>query len=1232
MAAARMPPPPSAAGMMSPPYGGGTPAGGGQGAPPGTLAPGTQIMVGPIVVTVQKYLSQGGFAHVYLVTTDKPVPMPISVTSAPGATQSTTKGETLHVLKRMAVPDKESLASVRSEVEIHKQLRSHPNIVHFIEASATALRGGGYEIFILMEYCAGGGIIDLMNARLRTRLSEAEVLKIFGDVAAGLSVMHNLNPPLMHRDLKVENILLSPPPRSNPGVGPTYKLCDFGSSKALTSRTPAQTLDEVKLVEADLNKHTTLQYRAPEMVDVYQRRVIDEKADIWAMGVLLYKLCYYTTPFEENGGGPLAILNARYRFPHMPPYSQRLKDLIASMLQEQSSNRPSIDEILLRVHRMLGTQPPSSVLDKISAMKSGSVNAPLSSPGPRPNQISSKPTAAAGGVTNDLIEVGQTEADRKRAEDEDLKRRSEAITPMRRGRPTKGAGGTPSSTATSAAAAKFEQAAAATLQPSPSMRKSTSSFGNLNSQPSSTQPRPLSPDKGSPLGFSDSFAPSKGMMKNGSSKTLIGDSSRPSSALDHSPALPGFDAANRLESARASPIPPPANASAPTGASNVSSLSNRFEKQGPIQPKPVKEDDTSSRFPSVEELDRRYPTDNIPAKPSPTELKSPLSPGRSPVSTSPNLQSSIPGLSNRAPVSAMADKFGAMASKRGSIPAQSRPLPLVSGKPSGTSSVGTRWPHQQAQPSGASSTSLTGDRLPPPSLPSRKHDWLQRNGSDTASSAKKAAELPTGQEDPIEKPDRKTLEENGDFSSDEDEMPPEDLDVPVNKRASAIVPSTYAEAKQKALERQQDHVSTKMPSTSIPGKVRTPDWIKGDSGKSPSASTAQTNITGENVLKLPVATGTSTALDHATRTNSAQFDGLQSGVVDQQKAIAPAWDEDDEEMHFLPQPTLNSTPSGRPISQIIPTQAMSSGRLIDFDEEVPVERSVKVDAGSQAPVGKQYADASTSPGHSSPDIQLQPSIVPASETLPVLSPKPTQINKTGNLVSKFEDVRLSSKPSPPVKPDHIATRQEKADLPNDARREEEVRPLRSPPAVASKPANLTSTLSSSADQPPTKSSTMPPSSNIGRLPALDRSSKPNMPTKSSTSASLLKPWEKEAMEKEQVEKFGSLRSRSPVKQIAGSLNDTNKQPPPPPSSKPKGEAQDRFQGVSSLISQWQANASKGAPGWGTVGGANVDERTEKQELRKKDSKDEDELFRRSSTLNQRSGSSMMQGRLHSREV
>lgn len=61
----------------------------------------------------------GGFAHVYLVTTDKPISVPVSATTIPGGTAVTTRGETLHVLKRMAVPDKESLASVRNEVEIH---------------------------------------------------------------------------------------------------------------------------------------------------------------------------------------------------------------------------------------------------------------------------------------------------------------------------------------------------------------------------------------------------------------------------------------------------------------------------------------------------------------------------------------------------------------------------------------------------------------------------------------------------------------------------------------------------------------------------------------------------------------------------------------------------------------------------------------------------------------------------------------------------------------------------------------------------------------------------------------------------------------------------------------------------------------------------------------------------------------------------------------------------------
>lgn len=146
-----------------------------------------------------------------------------------------------------------------------KLLRGHKHIVNLIEASAAPIPGTpGYEVFILMEYCSGGGIIDLMNTRLQNRLTEAEILKIFSDVVEGVCWMHTRNPPLMHRDLKVENILLAGPD--------FYKVCDFGSSTTL--KRPPQSMQEIQALEAELNKTTTLQYRAPEMCDVWSRKEV----------------------------------------------------------------------------------------------------------------------------------------------------------------------------------------------------------------------------------------------------------------------------------------------------------------------------------------------------------------------------------------------------------------------------------------------------------------------------------------------------------------------------------------------------------------------------------------------------------------------------------------------------------------------------------------------------------------------------------------------------------------------------------------------------------------------------------------------------------------------------------------------------------------------------------------------------------------------------------------------
>ncbi|KAK6523285.1 hypothetical protein TWF694_006173 [Orbilia ellipsospora] len=299
-------------------------------APPGTFQPGTKIRVGSHNCVVERYLSEGGFAHVYVVKIDQVV-----------------DGTNIAVLKRVAVPDKEALANMRTEVDTMKRLKGHRHIVKYIDSHASHLKGGGYEVFLLMEYCAGGGLIDFMNTRLQHRLTEPEILKIFNDAAEGVACMHYLQPPLLHRDLKIENILITPEPR-------TYKLCDFGSSAE--PRAAGANVAECRVIEEDIQKHTTLQYRSPEMIDVFRGQPIDEKSDIWALGVLLYKLCYYTTPFEDQG--QLAILNASFKYPPYPQFSSQVKGLIGSMLQEDPKKRPNIYEIVSTVCRLRGKDVP----------------------------------------------------------------------------------------------------------------------------------------------------------------------------------------------------------------------------------------------------------------------------------------------------------------------------------------------------------------------------------------------------------------------------------------------------------------------------------------------------------------------------------------------------------------------------------------------------------------------------------------------------------------------------------------------------------------------------------------------------------------------------------------------------------------------------------------------------------------------------------------------------------
>ena len=131
------------------------------------------------------------------------------------------------------------------ETKLMKKIRSR-GIVEMLGVGGQIdpVTGGFQDLFIIQEYCAGGSLRDIVFKQMtgsgKVIYTQADALRWSLELAKALRYLHTAKPKVIHRDLKLDNILLTDIKVSNASA----KLADFGLAKLMTGTKQVQLIEE----------------------------------------------------------------------------------------------------------------------------------------------------------------------------------------------------------------------------------------------------------------------------------------------------------------------------------------------------------------------------------------------------------------------------------------------------------------------------------------------------------------------------------------------------------------------------------------------------------------------------------------------------------------------------------------------------------------------------------------------------------------------------------------------------------------------------------------------------------------------------------------------------------------------------------------------------------------------------------------------------------------------------